>query len=118
MAGLMVRMTDPLWDTGKVVVMYSGVCVLEGLVSMVEKGVLGSALIQNWCFWPKGVPVEEILRHMQNKEVRNVDSVQVSIIGKIYHVMSIKEPDYGMLTITTHGALEHLEGLDTQRRYT
>ena len=35
MAGLMVRMTNPLWETGKVVVMDSGFFVLEGFISMV-----------------------------------------------------------------------------------
>ena len=45
-AGLIVRITKPLWGTGKVVVMDSGFCVLEGLISMVEKGVLRSALIK------------------------------------------------------------------------
>ena len=39
-AVLMVRMTKPLWGTGNAVVMDSGLYVLEGLISMVEKGVL------------------------------------------------------------------------------
>ena len=42
----MVRMKNPLWGTGKVVIMDSAFCVLEGLISMVEKGVLGSDLIK------------------------------------------------------------------------
>ena len=40
--------------------MDSGFCVLEGLISMAEKGVLGSALIKKRRYWPKGVPAEEI----------------------------------------------------------
>ena len=31
--------------------------------------------------------------------------------------MAIKEPDYVMLMMTTHGTLEHLEGSGTQKRY-
>ena len=34
-AGLMVRTKNTLWGTGKVVVMDSAFCVLEGLISMV-----------------------------------------------------------------------------------
>ena len=45
-AGFMVMMKKPLWRTGNVVVVYSGFCVMEGLVSMIEKGVLGSALLK------------------------------------------------------------------------
>ena len=40
------------------------------------------------------MPAEEILRHMQNKEVGGVESVQGEIIGKSYHIMDIKETDY------------------------
>ena len=29
-----------------------------------REGVLGSTLIKKWRYWPKGVPSEEILRHM------------------------------------------------------
>ena len=49
-AGLMVRVTKD-----------SGLCVLEGLISMVDKGVLGLALIKNRRYWPKRFPEEEIL---------------------------------------------------------
>ena len=42
----MLRTTENLWGIVNVVVMDSGLCVLEGLISMVEKGVLGSALIK------------------------------------------------------------------------
>ena len=75
---------------------------------MVEKGVFGPELIKKQRYWPKGVLEEDVLRHMQNKEVGDVDAVQCSIIWKSYHIM---------LTMTAYGTLEHLEGSDTQRRY-
>ena len=84
---------------------------------MVDKGVLGSTLIKKQHYWPKGVPAEEILRHMQNKEVGDVGAFQGSITGKRYHIMAIKDTDYVMLMMTTYGTLEHLEELNTQRRY-
>ena len=46
-----------------------------------------------------------------------MDVVQGSIRGKSYYIMAIKEPDYVMLMMTTYGALEHLEGPGTHRRY-
>ena len=97
--------------------MYNGLCVLYGSVSMVEKGVLGSALIRKRRYWPKGVPAEDIIWHMKNKEVGGVDAVQVSIIGKRYHIMAIKDPDYAMLMMIKYGMLDHLEVSDTQHRY-
>ena len=67
--GLMTRTTKPLWGTGKVVVVGSGLYVLEGLISVVERFFWGSALMKKQRYWPKGVASEEILQHMQNKEV-------------------------------------------------
>ena len=75
------------------------------------------ALIKKRCYWPKGLPLEEILWHMKNKEVGYVGAVQGSIRGKRYHIMDIKDTDYVMLMVTKYEALEHLEGLDTQQRY-
>ena len=84
---------------------------------MVKKGVSGLGLIKKRCYSPKGVPAEEILWYTQNKQVGDVDAVQGSIRGKIYHIMAIKDPSYMMLMIPAYGTLEHLEGSDTHRRY-
>ena len=73
--------------------MESGFCVLEVLISMVKKGVFGSVIIKKRRYWPKGVPAEEIIWHMQNKEVGDVKAVQGSIRGKRYNIMAIKDPD-------------------------
>ena len=83
---------------------------------MVKKGVSGLGLIKKRCYSPKGVPAEEILWYTQNKQVGDVDAVQGSIRGKIYHIVAIKEPGYVMLMMKTCGTLEHLEGSDTPRR--
>ena len=99
---MILRTTKLLLGTVKVVVMDIGICVLEGFISIVEKGVLGSDLIKKRCYWPKGVPAEDILRHMQNKYARDVDAFQVSIRRKSYHIVAIKEPDYVMLMMTTY----------------
>ena len=56
---MVVRTKKPLWGTWKVVVMYSGLCVLEVLVSLIEKGFLGLAVIKKRRYWPKGVPAEK-----------------------------------------------------------
>ena len=72
---LMVTIKNPLWGTVKVLVMDSVFCVLEGFISMSEKGVLGLALIKKRSYWPKGVPEEDILWRIQNKEVGDVDTV-------------------------------------------
>ena len=84
---------------------------------MVDNGVFKQTLTKKQRYCPKGVPAEEIIWHMKNKEVWDVDEFQGSIIRKSYHIMDIKQPDYVMLMMKTYGTLEHLGGSDTQRRY-
>ena len=84
---------------------------------MVKKGVLWLALIKKRRYRTKGVPEEEIIWHMQNKEGGDVDTVQGLIRGKSYHIMNRKDPNYVMLMMTTYETLDNLEGLNTQRRY-
>ena len=40
-SGLMVGMKKPLWGAGEVLIMYRSFCVLEVLISMVDKGLFG-----------------------------------------------------------------------------
>ena len=56
--------------------MDSDFCVMEGGISMLEKGFFRSTLINKRRYWFKGVPAEEIICHSQNKEVGGVDAVQ------------------------------------------
>ena len=60
---------------------------------MVEKGVLGSALIKKRHYWPNGVPAEDFLCHIQKNVVGDVDAIQGSMRGKSYHIMAIKDPE-------------------------
>ena len=54
---------------------------------------------------------------MQTKEVGDVGVFQGSIIGKRYHIMAVKKPDYVMLMMITYETLDHLKGSDTHQRY-
>ena len=49
----MMRMKNPLFGTGKAVVMDSGVCVLKGLVGMLAHGVYGMMVIKKNIYCPK-----------------------------------------------------------------
>ena len=69
---------------------------------------MGSELIKKQSYFPKGVPAEDILRHMQNKYVGYVEASQGSIRWKSYHIIDTKDPNYVVLMMTTYGELENL----------
>ena len=50
---LMMRMTKPLFGTGKAVVMYSGFFVLKGVVGILAHGVYGTGVINKNTYFPK-----------------------------------------------------------------
>ncbi len=56
-ATLMLEMTKPIHNTGKVVTMDSGFCATAGILALHDAGVFGQALIKKrGRFWPKHVP--------------------------------------------------------------
>ena len=50
------KMCEPIFSTGKCVVLDSGFCVSKGITSLLKFGVYADALIKNRKYWPKGVP--------------------------------------------------------------
>jgi hypothetical protein len=44
--GLLLRMTRPIWNTGRVVILNSGFCVLSGMLELAKRGLHGGALIK------------------------------------------------------------------------
>ena len=75
-SGLTVSMKNTLYETVKVVVMDNILFVLEGLILMFDKGVLGLVRIKKRRYWHNGVPADENIWHTQNEEVGDVDMVQ------------------------------------------
>lgn len=56
--GLLLRMTTAIYHSGRVVVLDSGFCVLQGLIELRKVGVFAHSVIKKRKFWPKFVPGE------------------------------------------------------------
>jgi hypothetical protein len=56
MVGLLLRMTRSIWNTGRVIILDSGFCVLSGIAELATKrGLRGGALIKKRRYWPKWI---------------------------------------------------------------
>jgi hypothetical protein len=114
-------MCEPIFGTGKCVVLDSGFCVSKGIVALEAKGVYAGALIKKRKYWPKGVPGAAIDRHFANKEVGDVDMVEVMTEegpqGKPFKIFCFKEPDYVMKIMATWMTLDELPEANTRRDY-
>lgn len=113
--GLLLRLTRPIWNTGKVVILDSGFCVLKGLVELKKKGVFASALIKKRRFWPKGVDGNAITSHFTELSVGTTDRLPGTFEDIKFDIFAMKEPDYVMMLMSTYGAL--IEHQDQKRSY-
>ena len=58
---LLLEMTRPIHNMGKLVVLDSGFCVLEGLIALKKVGVFAYAVIKKRRYWLKHVPGEKLI---------------------------------------------------------
>ena len=73
--GTLLHLTKPIHRSGKLVVLDSGFCVLQGLVELKKLGVYAHALIKTPRYWPKHVKGDDIIQHLANEEVGSADAL-------------------------------------------
>ena len=103
---LLLRLTKSLWASGKVVVLDSGFCVLQGIIELKKKGVFAAALIKKRQYWPKHIDGDRIKSYFDDKLIRYVDALPGRKDGVPFHIFAMKEPDYCMMLMSTYGTLE------------
>ena len=117
----MLRMCEPIFSTGKCVVLDSGFCVSKGITALLEFGVYAAALIKKWKYWPKGVPGDAIDKYFSDKDVTHVDMLEAITVegpeGKAFKIFCFKDPEYVMQIMATWMTLEELDGSDTRQEY-
>jgi hypothetical protein len=108
-AGLLLRLTAPIWATGKVVVLDSGFCVLKAITELQKVGVYSSALIKKRRYWPKGIPGDDIKAYFTDKPIGFTNRLPgTSSDGIPFDIFAMKEPDYVLMFMSTYGSLvEH-----------
>ena len=74
--GIMLQMCEPIFGTGKAVVLESGFYVEKGITTLEERGVYYGALITKRKYWPKGVPGDEIDWNLHNRDSSDVDVLE------------------------------------------
>ena len=115
--GLLLRLTHSIWNSGRVVVLDSGFCVLKGIIELRKKGLYAGALIKKRRYWPKYIKGDEIKKHFDNKPIGTADAWKGELEGVPFHVFAMKEPDYVMSIMATYGTLNEMDDGETKRHY-
>jgi hypothetical protein len=91
--GLLLGMTRPIWNTGRVVILDSGFCVLSGIVELAKRGLHGGALIKKRRYWPKSILGEIIKTRFAQKQVGEADCWNGFLNDQAVTIFCFKEPD-------------------------
>ena len=75
-AALLLNMCTTIFATGKVVILDSGFCVLQGIIELRKTGVFAAAVVKKRRYWPNWVPDKAIKQHMADEEVGETDLLQ------------------------------------------
>ena len=116
--GLLMRMLQSYFSTGRYVVLDSGFCVLKALVQLKKVGMFACAVIKKCRYWPAFVPGEAINREFDNLELKVGDSLAITgkLDGEEYFFWALKEPSYIMKMMATGGPLLANDSCKEQKR--
>ena len=117
-AGLLLRLTESIHHSGRVVIMDSSFCVLLALVKLASFGVYSSAVIKKHRYWLKYIDGSNINVHFDFKEVGQTESLPGTLDGTEFKVICMEEQDYVMKLMATYGALRSIDEGATQRSVT
>ena len=106
--GTLLRLSKPVHGTGKIFVLDSGFCVLQGLIELKKRGCFAHALIKKRRYWPKHIPGDEIIAHFADKEIGDADAISGILEEVPFYIVGMKEPDYVMQIMTTYGTMKQL----------
>lgn len=104
--GLLLRLTRNLWNSGKVVVLDSGFCVLQGIIELRRKGVFAASVIKKRRYWPKHIKGEDIKQHFEGEQLGYSDAIAGKYDNTPFHIVAMKDQAFTMMFMTTYGTLE------------
>ena len=113
---LLLSLCKSIYGAGKLVILDSGFCVLQGLIELRKVGVFAAALIKKRRYWPKYVQGDKIDRHFENIEVGKTDSWSGILDDVPYGIFCMKEPEYVMKIMSTCGGLTVNDGQRESKR--
>ncbi|KAL3793797.1 hypothetical protein ACHAWO_013675 [Cyclotella atomus] len=107
-AGLLLRMLETYFASGRYAVLDSGFCVLKAILAlMTVGGLFAGALIKKRRYWPLLVPGPAMDDRFATKAVGEVEAIQGFDVASNtpYFFWCMKESDYVMRIMATGGSL-------------
>eukprot|EP00957_Ditylum_brightwellii_P118629 9048388-Ditylum_brightwellii.AAC.1 len=92
------------------VILDSGFCVLQTIISLKTHGVYASALIKKRCYWPKHINGPGIQSFSEDTAIGYHARLPGVLDGAGFDIFGLKEPEYTVVVMSTYGQLTVTEG--------
>ena len=89
---LLLRLCESIFQTGKLIVLDSGFCVLNSIISLKKFGVFASALAKKRRYWPTNVMGDLIKQQLQDVGVGVTKRLPGELSGEKFDLFCLKEP--------------------------
>jgi hypothetical protein len=114
--GLLMRMLECYFATGRYVILDSGFCVLKALVELKKVGLFACAMIEKRRYWPAKVPGDAMTDAFDEAQVGDSRAISGVLDGVKYFLWGLKEPNCVMKMMATGGPLISNDSCKMQRR--
>lgn len=105
-AALLLRMSETIWKSRRVIVLDSGFCTEEGIEQLKEKDLFASVVIKKRRFWPRGMNCEELDRALMNCPVGTV-KILARRVGRVpYHIVGLRDSKHVLKLASTYGSFD------------
>ena len=112
----MLFMTKPIHNTGKVVCMDSGFCIVTGKTALHKRGVYGQSLIKKQGkYWPKHVPGSVLELEFLDSELGVAKTYVQTIEDTKFLIHFHKDDRYFCKIMSMHGLMTPVEDHTTYR---
>lgn len=114
-ASLVIRMTEELSTTGRVVVMDSAFCVMSAIYQLYKRGLYTATVAKKRAYWPRGIPGDEVNAHMAGKPVGELHTRKARMHDMPLLLFAVNHSLYTFILISTYGC-SHLVGPERKVR--
>ncbi len=104
MGGLVLRMTESIWHSGRIVAMDSAFCLLETVAKLREQGLFCVTVAKkHGKYWPRHFKGDHVQEFMQGKPIGKIFGYEMEVKEQPLRVFSVNHNTYAFLAVATYG---------------
>jgi hypothetical protein len=101
---LVLRMTETIRGSGRVVIMDSAFCVMKAIVALRQVGIYVATIAKKRRYWPKDIPGDEVIAFMRRKPVGELHGRRGMLNGMAFNLFAVNHVRYTFIMIATYGS--------------